>query len=195
MNVTLKTAPTTGLLDLQEVKDHLRVDHAEDDALIQGMIDAVHRHYEGPGGTLGRTFLTQTWTGRLDVWPCYGKAIEIPLPPLVTIDEVRYVDPDGATQVLGSSNYQVQRVGDQPARLWPAFGVSWPSIRCQPDAIDIDFTAGYGGPEKLPENARAAFLMMIADLYDNRGKVADRAFFKNPTYEEMMAPLKVWTFF
>jgi uncharacterized phiE125 gp8 family phage protein len=194
MNVTLKTAPTTGLLDLQEVKDHLRVDHSEDDALIQGMIDAVHRHFEGPAGTLGRTFLTQTWTGRLDEWPCYGKAIEIPLPPLITVDQVRYVDAAGATQILASDQYQTQRIGDQPARLWPAFGVSWPSVRCQPDAIEVDFTAGYGGPAALPENARAAFLLMIADLYDNRGGTADRQFYENPTAAALLDPLKVWYF-
>jgi uncharacterized phiE125 gp8 family phage protein len=192
MNVTLKTAPTTGLLDLQEVKDHLRVDHAEDDALIQGLIDAVHQHHEGPAGVLGRTFLIQTWTGKLDAWPCSGMAIEISLPPLISVDEVRYVDSAGAIQVWASSNYQVQHIGDQPARLWPAYGVSWPGVRVQPDAIEIDFTAGYGGPEDLPPNARSAFLLMIHDLYENRGKSLDRQFFENSTYKEMLGPLTVW---
>lgn len=194
MNLTLKTAPTTGLLDLQEAKDHLRVDHAEDDQLIQGIIDAVHEHLEGPDGHLGRALLTQSWTGKLDRWPCWGEPVMISLPPLVSVDQVRYVDGAGVTQVWAADQYQVQKVGTQPSKLWPAYQVVWPTIRCQPDAIEIDFTCGYGGPEKLPAPVRAAALLLIADLYDNRSAQFDRQMFDNKAADFLLDPYRIWYF-
>ena len=194
MNLALKTAPTAALLDLAEVKAHLRVDHGNDDALIHGITDAVHEHLEGPSGILQRALLTQSWTGKLDRWPCGGEPIQVPLPPLQSIDQVRYVDAAGVTQVWASDQYQVQKVGSQPARLWPAYQVVWPTIRCRPDAIEIDFTCGYGGPEKLPAPIRAAALMLIADLYDNRATQADRQMFENKAAAELLGPFQVYYF-
>lgn len=193
MNVTSLTGPTSALLDLQEVKEWLKVEGDNtDDVLIQGLIDATQRRYEGPGGILGRTFARQTWTGRLDAWPCSGRAVEIPLPPLVSVDEVRYVASDGTLTTWDSSEYQAQRFSERPGKLWPAYGSSWPAVRSQPDAIEVDFTAGYA-PQDLPANARMGFLQAIAHWYDNRAATADRQAFDVPmTADEILAPLKIW---
>lgn len=190
MNIQQRIKPLAGLLDLQEVKDHLRVEHGADDVLIQGLIDAAQRHVEGPGGVLGRTLLRQGWTGKLDRWPSCGRPIEIPLPPLISIDAVRYVAPDGTLTAWAPANYQVQMQGDQPAKLWPAHGISWPSIRCQPDGIEVDFTAGYGGPEALPESLRLAILQVIALWYDNRAGTDD----VSKAAERLLMPFRVWYF-
>lgn len=61
MRPVLVIPPTGRILSLPEVKQHLRVDHAEEDALIDGLIDAAHSYLDGLDGPLGRCLTTQTW--------------------------------------------------------------------------------------------------------------------------------------
>jgi uncharacterized phiE125 gp8 family phage protein len=191
MIVTPLVKPTSALLSLQEAKEYLRVDHNLEDALILGAIDAAQAYLEGPTGILGRTLLEQTWTGRIDPWSEVGPTLEIPLPPLISIGEVRFIDGAGGSQVWAASDYRIQRFGDQPARLLPPFGGGWPSAG-DFGIAEIDFTAGYGGPELLPDNIRTAALMIVADLYDNRAAAADRETYENRTVSRLLFPLKVW---
>ena len=66
-----------------------------------------------------------------------------------------------------SSDYVVYGIGGAtPARLAHAYGASWPSIRRQGDAVSVEFTAGYGGFNDVPEDVRAAVLLLAAGLYD-----------------------------
>lgn len=188
ISVTQKTAPTTALLSLGETKQHLRVDHADEDGLILGLIDAAQKYLEGPFGTLGRTIMRQTWTGRVAVWPLTAY-VEIPLPPFISLDEVRLIEDDGSETVWPVGNYRVQGGVEQPARLWSV--ETWPSANGA-SGFAFDFTAGYGDQHELPENIRAAALMIVADFYDNRAAFADREAYKNPTVERMLAPFKVW---
>lgn len=55
------TAPTVPVIDLGEAKAHLRVLHDDDDALIQGLIDAAVSWMDGWDGVLGRCIMPQTW--------------------------------------------------------------------------------------------------------------------------------------
>lgn len=45
----------------------------------------------------------------------------------------------------------------------------------------------------LPAPIRAAALMLVADLYDNREAQADRAYHANPTYERLLNPYRIMT--
>lgn len=181
MNVQSKTGPTAALLDLQEVKDHLRVTFSADDVPIQGLIDAVQDVLEGPEGQLGRTLVRQSWTMTLDGFPCarggdrpispLARAIEVPLPPLITVDAIKYLDAVGSELTLAPSAYRVQMQGRMPALIHPAPGVSWPATFDTVDAVTVDFTAGYGGPEALPPKIRSLALLMITHLYETRGVV------------------------
>lgn len=55
------TPPATAIVSLPEVKAHLRVDHAHEDALIQAYLDAATSWIDGFDGVLGRCVLEQTW--------------------------------------------------------------------------------------------------------------------------------------
>lgn len=55
------TPPTGAIVSLPEVKAHLRVDHAHEDALIQAYMDAATSWIDGFDGVLGRCVMEQTW--------------------------------------------------------------------------------------------------------------------------------------
>jgi uncharacterized phiE125 gp8 family phage protein len=66
MSVVLITPPAADVLSRDEVKQHLRVDFSDDDALIDGFIAAaVNQLDPAAGGWLGRSLRPQTWELRL----------------------------------------------------------------------------------------------------------------------------------
>lgn len=62
MSLTLVTAPTASPLSVFEAKEHLRVDHADQDRIIQRHINAAVAYLDGYKGVLGRAIMEQTWS-------------------------------------------------------------------------------------------------------------------------------------
>lgn len=169
------TPPLPALLELQDVKDWLRVASDDDDALIQGLIDGAQRRYEGPSGVLGRTLVRQAWTGRIEEWPSCITSMEIPLPPLVSVDEVRV---DGTA--VDASTYSVFGVGSDliPAKIKPTG--DWAGSE-----VEIDFTAGYEAGS-LPASLKVALLQVIAGWYDNRASQSGQQTYDNNEADRIM---------
>lgn len=88
MTPVLITAPTADVVSLVEMKAHLRVDHADEDATITAMTAAAVAHLDGYGGILGRAIMPQTWAQE---WTCAGP-YRLALPDasglVVTVDGV-----------------------------------------------------------------------------------------------------------
>lgn len=161
--VKVKTAPTVEPLTVAEAKIHLRVDHADDDATIERQIVAVRQLAEK---FLRRSLCTQTLQLHLDEFPCHE--LVLPRGPAASIASITYVDTAGVTQTLAS--YQSDLVSE-PARLFPAYGESWPSTRDVPNAVIVEYVAGYGAAAAVPEQIRAGMLLALSDLFENRGSV------------------------
>lgn len=170
MPLILETAPVNDPVTLAEVKQHLRVDFTDEDARITDFIKAATQRLDGRDGALGRCLITQTWKLTLDT---FNSEIPIPLPPCQSIDAITYVDPDGITRTLASTEYQAFALGTiDGAMLRPSYGKSWPTIRNVPEAVTITFTAGFGDdPEDIPEPIRTAIKMRAGHLYENRESV------------------------
>lgn len=160
-----RTAAPAALLSLAEAKAHLAVEHDDDDALIAEYVATATDYLDGYGGVLGRALVSQTWRLWLAGFPC--GAIALPLPPLISVSEILYVDPDGAEQTLTAVDDYVVIEGPL-ARIEPAYGLGWPSTRRQARAVRITFVAGHGAPEAVPGKARQLVRVMLADLYKNR---------------------------
>lgn len=152
-------APTTEPVTLDAAKEHLRVEYDNENSLIDALIATARQRVEKD---IGAVLVSQQWTLSLDRWG--AQCIDVPLPPLVTVDAVRYVDSDGVTQVLDPSSYRVD-IKHTPGRLTPAYGTSWPAVRSVTGAIEIDFTAGYS---TIPPPIKHAILLYLATLYENR---------------------------
>lgn len=182
MGLKLVTAPAEEPVSLAEAKAHVRQDLDADDALLTALIVAARETVES---RLKRALVTQTWDLLLDAFPArpgswppasvghryaWEPAIRLPMPPLVSVTSVSYVDLAGDTQALASgTDYQVvSGERNRPGLVAPAPGTSWPTAREQPAAVTVRFVAGYGDAAAVPVAIRQAMMLLIGNWYANR---------------------------
>lgn len=162
MALTLTVAPAEEPVTLAEAKAHLRVTDADSDTLITTLIKTARLMAEG---FTNRAFVTQTWQWRLDGF--FPWRISVPKGRLQSVSSIQYVDANGDTQTLASSDYSVDAKSD-PGRIEPAYGKVWPTTRYQMNAVTITFVAGYGAASAVPEDIKHAMLLIIGELYERR---------------------------
>lgn len=165
MTLTLVTPPANEPLSLADAKAHLRVDHSDEDTLINALIAAAREDAED---FRNQSFITQTWKLTLDVWPTEPDVIELPRGP-VSVTSVKYTDEDGNTSTFASSNY-VEDLESEPARLALKRSASWPSDTLQVvNGIEVTYVAGYGDDASdVPAAVVEALKLMIGHYYENR---------------------------
>lgn len=153
-------------LTLAQAKSHLRVDFVDDDDLITAMIAAARGQVEG---FLKQSLILQAWRYRIDfAWPY---EIRLPVGPLRTTTglSIQYVDADGATQTLATTEYQVSL--GQTGIIRPAWSKSWPTLRPIMDAVTVEFKAGETRVADIKPVFLAALKLQLGDLYANRETV------------------------
>jgi len=169
-------APDSEPVTLEEAKVQLHIedDYTDEDALITSLIKTARRMSESYAGL---SFLTQEREMKLDRFPCNGDyyynrrrrsdGIIVPYGPIQSIDAVKYIDGDGVEQTMDPADYKTDLHSDL-ARIFPTD--SWPSIADEPNAVTVQYTAGYDSVSGLnfPEEARQAILMQVTTLYQNR---------------------------
>lgn len=161
----LVTPPTIEPVTLDEAKLHLKVDGADDDNSILGLITAAREYCEG---FQNRAYITQTWQLWLDSWP-NGSVIPIPRPPLQSVASVLYYGADGAEYTMAAAEYFVDDKSE-PGRLALNYYKTWPAVTLWPaNGVCVEFTAGYGdGAEAVPQKVKQAMLLLIGQWYENR---------------------------
>jgi uncharacterized phiE125 gp8 family phage protein len=165
MALVLVTPPANEPVTVEEAMEHLRVDGLEEVLLVEGLVRAAREYAET---FTGRALITQVWDWTLDCWP-RGNTIELPRPPLQSVDSVKYLDEDGAEHTVNASSYLVDTT-NRPGRIRLRTNQSWPTDTLREiSAITIRFSAGYGDDaEDVPQTIHQAMLLMIGDLYENR---------------------------
>jgi uncharacterized phiE125 gp8 family phage protein len=178
MALNLIAGPLVRPFTLDEVKAHLRVENDDDDLLILSMMDAAVAHLDGRDGWLGRALVEQTWELALDRFPL---CIELPLPPLISVDSITYIDVNGDTVTIDPDKYQVVVEGFRKAMVVPAYRLVWPVPRDVRQAVRVTFTAGYAtvSPDSpieltgtVPANLVTALKFHVEMLYGRDPKAA-----------------------
>jgi uncharacterized phiE125 gp8 family phage protein len=173
MALRLITAPAAQPLTLEEVKAHLRVDYSDTDSLISAYIDAATSYVEGEYGFTGRALVTQTWELVIDHFPIHE--IKIPLPPLQSVQSIKYDASDGFETTIATDQYYVDNVSE-PAWVVPITS-GWPSdVLSAVNSVRVRFVAGYPATTDSPPDLRAnipraikqAMLLHIGDFHEHR---------------------------
>lgn len=164
----LITPPTEDVVTLVEAKAHLRQTGNDYDDLIRALIaSAVAQIDPAGGGWLGRALRPQTWELRGDGFPC-GR-IELPYPPMISVDSVKYYDGDGTdTTMVADTDYRVLGGGIAKSYVAPVYNGAWPSsVRCDAESVRVRFTSGYArtSPDSMPAPIKQAVLLAIRDLW------------------------------
>ncbi|CCG42179.1 head-tail connector protein [Magnetospirillum molischianum] len=192
MSLILVTGPVALAVPLEVVKSHLQLMEGEDadDGLISGYVRAAVDLVEG---FTERALIERTLRLVLDHWP--SGPVVLPRPPLIAVERVAWIDPDGAEQVVTPPlAYQVSR--REPAILAPSPGQSWPATRRQLDAVSIEYRAGYGATaDAVPEAIRHAILLLVAQWYAVREPVSIGNIVNVLPFavEALLGPYRVWS--
>jgi uncharacterized phiE125 gp8 family phage protein len=168
MQLELVTPPTEKPVSLVEAKAHLRVEHSEEDTLITSCIAAATARIDGRNGWLRRALISQTWKLYLPWFPV-ARCIALPMPPLQSVTSIKYQDGSDVEQTFSSGSYQVVKTEDE-GYIYLKTGESWPGATFErPDAVKIEFVAGYGAAAAVPENIKQAILIEVGALYKEKG--------------------------
>lgn len=167
MSLKLHQPASVQALTTAEAKLHLRVDHSEEDALIDTMVRAATLDAEH---LMQRAVMPQKWKLSIDEFPsAYRRnAIDLCMPPVTAVDSLIYLDSTGANVTLATTEYQVVIGSDYIGRIVPAFGKAWPAARYQPEAVQVIFSTGYANAAAVPEAIKTWIALRLGALYENR---------------------------
>ena len=188
-DLRLDTAPAELAVSLEEAKAHLRVLNNSQDGPIGDALAAAIGLLDGYSGILGRCLVEQSWLLSFECWP--GRTIKLPLPPLISVEEIAYVDQADADQVVSPALYHVLEGPLATIRLKPT--AVWPTLGRNPRAVTISFTAGYGAAADVPGALKAAIKLILGELFENREAeiLTVAAFQKNPAVQRLLRPFTI----
>lgn len=161
----LLQAPAATPVSLAEAKAQLRVEHPDDDVVINRLINTAVAYTDGKG-VLGHAMIQQTWGQWVHSVP--PQVVRLSMGPVVSVSAVKYYDESGVLQTDTLSNYDITGT-PFTTQIGPKDGFNWPVTQDRADAIRIEYVAGYGtSASDVPETLRHAMMMLIGHWYDNR---------------------------
>ena len=164
----LVTGPAAEPISRTEAKLHGRIDHADEDTYVDGLIAMAREAIEA---RTGLTLVTQTWKLLYDRWPEHHRYLILGRGPVTNVDHVKYTDTDGTERTWASSNYHLDGLANPP-RLHLAWDAFWPSETLRPGkAIEVQIDCGFGNAGAVPNRIKQAMLLLIEAMYRNRGEV------------------------
>lgn len=199
MALILVYEPTDDVVTLAEVKEHLRIDTNDHDAVLRSYLRAARQLLDGVEGWLGRALAPQTYDLKLSGFP---RCIRLPLPPLIEVISITYLDSNGDSQTLSTSVYTVVNQGYDVSYIEETINQNWPTTYDVAQAVTVRYRCGYvdgGSPEDVivPEPIKEAIKLMVGHWYENREQTSmSRAAMRDIPLgaDEVLSTYKVWSF-
>lgn len=95
-------------------------------------------------------------------------SVRLPKFPLVSVTDVKYIDPDGAEQTFGPENYSVE-TSARPGLLSIKPGSTIPDVSSDVDyPWRITYLTGYPEAENIPARAEVLIMQMVGSYYLQR---------------------------
>jgi len=164
VSLKLITHPTAEPITLYDCADRLRVDVGDDARMISALIKASRQYFES---RTGQRVVRQKWRAYFN---CFHDAMALAPARVREVDQIQYIDTDGATQTLSTSYYTTDIAG-QTVRL--AYGQSWPSTRDDYNSVWVDVWSGMydetSSPisqlDNVPEDVKQAIVLQVSILH------------------------------
>src|SRR4051812_93721 len=106
--------PAVEPVGASEMRDYLRLDDGAEDVLLAALIRAARLAVEAASG---RVLIDSRWRVQRDGWPADG-VILLPVSPLIAVERVRVVGPDGEVADLPAGLYDADLASDPPRLIF-----------------------------------------------------------------------------
>ncbi len=176
----LVSPPAILPVSLADTKLHLRVDHDEEDQLIEGLIEAATEYLDGWTGILGRCLVEQEWRQDYDV---FARELCLPLGPVISVTTVTWRNAAGQVATVPGASYDLRT--DTAGRSVVRFDDTYPFPRDlhESRAVGITYKAGWATIPAVPANGdtpeipakstvptplEVAIMLMVGNWYENR---------------------------
>lgn len=168
MGLQVVTPPVLLPVALEVARAHLRiVDDLSQDDLITAYLHAAAAEI---GNRQERQLMSATLRMACGNWPtadCTGHRWLKLRGPNCELVEINYYDANNDAQTLDTTDVLIDTSRRTP-RLYFASTLSLPEVYFRPDAIQIDFTAGYEAADDLEPTTRQAILLRLGDYFSHR---------------------------
>lgn len=154
LQVTLPPDSLPILVD--DLKQHLRITHSDDDAYIMELANVAYNWIEDEADI---TIEETDYRLVLDSMPEF---LVLPKPPLISLDAIKYYDADNALQTLATSEYYVVPSFKLPGQVTIKGTVS---TYARPDAVQVEFSAGF---EEMPYQIPHIMRLLVGSMYEHR---------------------------
>ncbi|WP_018147592.1 head-tail connector protein [Henriciella marina] len=162
MTLTVVTPPDGEAVSLSSAKSYLRLGHDGEDDLVASLIaGAVAAVEEAAGFCLLSRTLRETFLA----WPqglLRTSQLKLGGRPVTSLVDVGLVDAEGvSTDISGRFGLEGDRICLRPGSWLP---------RIPPGGrVEIDFIAGFGAADDVPDDLKLAILIMIEAAYRRGG--------------------------
>lgn len=158
----IATAPATEPLTASEVKNYLKVDSSDDDALIALLITSARMEAEK---YLQMALLPQTIEEYFDNFYHYG--LRLSISPLISVTNVKYTPTGGTEQTLSTDLYETHPTA-QPPLIIRKENVTFPEVSLQGAKVKVTYQAGFANAASVPAPIKIGMLKTIAAAYQDR---------------------------
>lgn len=184
--------PAVEPVSVDEVKDHLYVEHNEKNDLLALYIAAARGHVES---SCHIAVAAAQYLLTLDSFP--AESIYLGVTPVLSVDSIVYDDEDGAEQTIDPDLYVLDNSGLY-GWVTPVAGSPWPATISAINAVRVTFTAGYeinpgSSPpvNDCPVPLRQAIMLLVGDWFENKGSASAPQQFELPYgVEALISPFR-----
>ena len=168
--------PTVAALSLDEAKAHLRLDHDDENTLVESLIKVAQAHLDGPDGVLSVVLTDSRWEESFEERGC--EKVSLQQQPVRSIHSVSV---DGAA--LSPENFSLHQ--KRSGRAVVEFATA------QSGQIVIQYNAGAEDAASVPEPIKQAMRLHIGSLYELRETEAIGTITsKLPHYDILIGPYR-----
>ena len=147
-------------VSVADLKAHLRIDDADQDEYLAGLIEAALEYCEAQ---VQRRYRRQGFKWTSPRWP---RDLVLPVAPVDrTTVVVKYRNAALSEQTVPSANYAAVEIPGGGARIVLKSGNTWPDLGEHAEAVSVEFDAGYATAEEIPILVRHAIKTLAAQLY------------------------------
>ncbi len=192
MTTKIVTPPTEMPVTLEDAKLSLSMDSDAKDVIVTKWIKGITAYAEH---YMQRAIINRPMRVTLDAFPVSESGgagvIFLDFPPIVSVDEIRFLDEGMVWQILDPQDYEVD-LTSEPGCVVPAPGKAWPITFDKIEAVECDYTAGYGPDSTtVPDGIWLYISTRLTEQFDPAVRV-EKDTVQSAFIDHLLDPYKVY---